>query len=210
MGISKKITAGTAVAASAALGLGLAITPATAKAGNNSLGSVLLADGDEFDSNGKDYDIVTQAALAVIGANDKSPVALLTDGTKRATVFAPQDRAFIKLVKDLGLPATSEQVAFESIAGALSIDQIENVLLYHVIAGKTITGKQAAKANGAKLKTAQGGTLKIKVKKGKIQVIDQNKDFPTARVVQANINKGNKQIAHGINAVLVPKAGLMG
>ena len=79
-----------------------------------------------------------------------------------------------------------------------------------MIAGKTITGKQAAKANGAKLKTAQGGKLTIKVKKGKIQVIDQNKDFPTARVVQANINKGNKQIAHGINAVLVPKAGLMG
>ncbi len=210
MGISKKITAGTAVAATAALGLGLAITPATAKAGNDSLASVLLADGDEFDSNGKDYDIVTQAALAVIGADSKSPVALLTDGTKRATVFAPQDRAFVKLVKDLGLPATSEQVAFESIAGALSIDQIENILLYHVVAGKTITGKQAAKANGAKLKTAQGGKLTIKVKKGKIQVVDQNKDFPTARVVQANINKGNKQIAHGINAVLVPKAGLMG
>jgi uncharacterized surface protein with fasciclin (FAS1) repeats len=209
MGISKKITAGTAVAATAALGLGLAIAPATAKTGDVSLGSVLLADY-EFDSNGKDYDIVTNAAVAILGANDKSPVALLTDGTKRATVFAPQDRAFIKLVKDLGLPATSEQVAFESIAGALSIDQIENILLYHVVAGKTITGKQAAKANGAKLKTAQGGTLTIKVKKGKIQVVDQNKDFPTARVVQANINKGNKQIAHGINAVLVPKAGLMG
>jgi uncharacterized surface protein with fasciclin (FAS1) repeats len=210
MSITKKITTGTAVAATAALGLGMAITPATAKAGNEPLSAVLLADGDEFDSNGKDYDIVTQAALAVITDDPKSPVALLTDGTKRATVFAPQDRAFIKLVKDLGVAVDSEQAAFEAIAGTLSLDQIENILLYHVVAGKTITGKQASKANGATLKTAQGGKLTIKVKKGKIRVVDQNKDFPTARVVQANINKGNKQIAHGINAVLVPKAGLTG
>lgn len=205
----KKITAATAVAATAALGIGMA-APAMAKAGNEPLATALLADNDEFDSNGKDYDIVTQAALAVLGADAKSPVSLLTKGNKRATVFAPQDRAFINLVKGLGVKVDSEKAAFEAIAGTLSIDQIENILLYHVVAGKTITGKQAAKANGAKLKTAQGGTLKIKVKKGKIQVIDQNKDYPTARVVQANINKGNKQIAHGINAVLVPKAGLTG
>jgi uncharacterized surface protein with fasciclin (FAS1) repeats len=205
----KKITAATAVAATAALGIGMA-APAMAKAGNNPLSAVLLADGDEFDSNGKDYDIVTQAALAVIEANGDSPVALLTQGDKRATVFAPQDRAFIKLVEGLGVQVDSEKAAFDAIASTLSVDQIENILLYHVVAGKTITSKQAAKSNGAKLKTAQGGTLKIKVKKGKIQVIDQNKDFPTARVVQAGINKGNKQIAHGINAVLVPKSGLTG
>ncbi len=210
MTIKRTITAGTAIAATAALGVGLAVTPATAKAGNNSLGAALLADGDEFDSNGRDYDIVTQAALAVIGADAKSPVALLTQGNKRATVFAPQDRAFVKLVEGLGVSVDSEQAAFEAIAATLSIKQIENILLYHVVAGKTITGKQAAKANGTKLTTAQGGKLTIKVKKGKIRVVDQNKDFPTARVVQANINKGNKQIAHGINAVLVPKAGLMG
>ncbi len=210
MNIKRTITAGTAVAATAALGVGLAVAPATAKAGNDSLASVLLADNDEFDSNGKDYDILTQAALAVITADDKSPVALVTQGDQRLTVFAPQDRAFINLVKGLGVEVNSEQAAFEAIASTLSIKQIENILLYHVVAGKTITSKQAAKANGTKLKTAQGGKLTIKVKKGKIRVVDQNKDFPTARVVQAGINKGNKQIAHGINAVLVPKAGLLG
>jgi uncharacterized surface protein with fasciclin (FAS1) repeats len=181
-----------------------------AKQGTEPLATALLADNDEFDSNGRDYDIVTQAALAVITADANSPVALLTQGNKRATVFAPQDRAFIKLVQGLGVQVDSEKAAFDAIAGTLSIEQIENVLLYHVVAGKTITGKQAAKSNGAKLKTAQGGTLRIQVRKGKVRVIDQNKDFPTARVVQANINKGNRQIGHGINAVLVPKAGLLG
>ena len=41
MNIKRTITAGTAVAATAALGVGLAVAPATAKAGNDSLASVL-------------------------------------------------------------------------------------------------------------------------------------------------------------------------
>ena len=204
MGIKKSITAGTAVAATAALGFGVvAAAPASAKAGNDPLAGVLV-DGNKFDKNGKDYDIVTEAVLAVLAEKPDSPVSLLTDGTVRLTAFVPQDRAFFPLVKALtGKKPKNERAAFKAVA-SLGIDTVEAVLLYHVVPGSTITAKKALKANGAKLKTAQGGTIKVKVRGKSITLKDKDPDLKNPKVVQVNINKGNKQIAHGINRVLLP------
>jgi len=204
MGIKKSITAGTAVAATAALGFGVvAAAPASAKAGNDPLAGVLV-DGNKFDKNGKDYDIVTEAVLAVLAEKPDSPVSLLTDGTVRLTAFVPQDRAFVPLVKALtGKKPKNERAAFKAVAG-LGIDTVETVLLYHVVPGSTITAKKALKANGAKLKTAQGGTIKVKVRGKSITLKDKDPDLKNPKVVQVDINKGNKQIAHGINRVLLP------
>src|SRR5688500_15863874 len=89
-----------AILAASALPLGpLATAPAAsaataAKPGNTSLAEVLTSDGNTFDKNRNDFDIVTEAALAVIGAKPDSPVALLADGNTRLTVFAPTDQAF--------------------------------------------------------------------------------------------------------------------
>jgi len=204
MGIKKSITAGTAVAATAALGFGVvAAAPASAKAGNDPLAGVLV-DGNKFDKNGKDYDIVTEAVLAVLAEKPDSPVSLLTDGTVRLTAFVPQDRAFFPLVKALtGKKPKNERAAFKAVA-SLGIDTVEAVLLYHVVPGSTITAKKALKANGAKLETAQGGTIKVKVRGKSITLKDKDPDLKNPKVVQVNINKGNKQIAHGINRVLLP------
>ena len=68
----------------------------------------------------------------------------------------------------------------------------------------TITAKKALKSNNAQLDTAQGGTIKVKVKKGTVRLQDMDPDLRDPRVVQVNINKGNKQIAHGIDRVLLP------
>jgi uncharacterized surface protein with fasciclin (FAS1) repeats len=204
MGIKRSITAGTAVAATAALGLGVvAAAPATAKAGTNPLAAVIV-DNNKFDKNKKDYDILTEAVLAVLAEKPDSAVSVLTDGSVRLTAFAPQDRAFFPLVKALtGKKPKSERAAFKAVAG-LGIDTVETVLLYHVVPGSTITAKKALKANGAKLKTAQGGKIKVKVRHGNIFLKDKDPDFKNPKVVQVNINKGNKQIAHGINRVLLP------
>ena len=70
--------------------------------------------------------------------------------------------------------------------------------------GKPITAKQAAKSNGAKLKTAQGKRLTVVVKKGKVYIKDGASVTKNAKVVQADINKGNRQIAHRIDRVLRP------
>ena len=177
--------------------------------GNRSLAAVLTSDGNQFDRNWYDYDIVTEAVLAVTNAKPDSPVNLLKDGTVPLTAFIPNDRAFQVLVRDLtGSWPRTEQATFEAVAG-LGIDTVETVLLYHVVPGATITKKAAVKANGAVLTTAQGGTFKVKVYNRHLPIIelrdqDPNDVNPFLNPRALDINKGNKQIAHGIVFVLRP------
>ena len=201
-----------AVIAVAAAGV-LFATPAQASAtthplGTRSLAEVLTSDGNTFDHNPYDYDIVTQAVLAVLAAKPDSPVKVLTDGTVPVTAFIPNDRAFRILVKDIsGKWIRSEKGVFNAVAG-LGIDTVETVLLYHVVPGATNTKKQALRANGAKLTTAQGGTITVKVKHfcwfRYVKLVDNDTNDRNPTIVQFNINKGNRQIAHGINRVLRP------
>ena len=178
--------------------------------GEDSLAGLLTSDGDQFDKNAKDFDILTEAALAVVGAKPGSPVALVADGTQRATVFAPTDQAFRLLVKDLtGQTIKSEKKIFESLVELAGVDTIETVLLYHVIPGKTLTSGKVLKADGAKLMTAAGEPLKVDVRMKpslRITLKDRDKDDRDARAVLTalDLNKGNKQVAHGIDRVLRP------
>ncbi len=199
----------------ATLGLAAAlVAPAAASAttptGERSLADVLTSDGNQFDGNWYDYDIVTEAVLAVLDEKPGSDVRLLTDGSVPLTAFIPNDRAFQVLVKDLtGRWFWSESRVFSELAGAVGIDAVEQVLLYHVVPGATITKRDAVKANGATLTTAQGGTFTVRVYNRWIPVVelrDQDPDdvnpFLNSRAL--DINKGNKQIAHGIVFVLRP------
>lgn len=70
----------------------------------------------------------------------------------------------------------------------------------------TITYGQALRSNGAVLATAlDGSTIKVKVVYGIfVQLRDADTDDRNPYVVQANLNKGNRQIAHGIDRVLRP------
>ena len=178
--------------------------------GEDSLAGLLTSDGDQFDKNAKDFDILTEAALAVVGAKPGSPVAVVADGTQRATVFAPTDQAFRLLVKDLtGQTIKSEKKIFESLVELAGVDTIETVLLYHVIPGKTLTSGKVLKADGAKLMTAAGKPLKVDVRMKpslRITLKDRDKDDRDARAVLTalDLNKGNKQVAHGIDRVLRP------
>ncbi|HON76746.1 MAG TPA: fasciclin domain-containing protein [Dermatophilaceae bacterium] len=206
----RRLAAATAAAA-AALSLALAspASAATAPSGTKSLAAVLTADGDQFDRNWYDYDIVTEAVLAVLKAKPSSPVGILADGTKPLTAFIPNDRAFQVLVADLThqwLP--SEKAVFGAVAG-LGIDTVETVLLYHVVPGATITKAMAVKSNGAQLTTALGSTIGVRVFDARYPIVmlkdqDPNDINPFLNPRALDINKGNKQIAHGILFVLRP------
>ena len=173
--------------------------------GTTSLASVLGADGQKFDENWKDFDIVEAAVYAVAAAKPKSPVLLLADGTKRLTAFAPTDKAFRNLAKDLtGKSYASEKAVFNKLASLVDVDTLEMVLLYHVVPGATISAAKAVKADGAKLKTAAGKTVKVKIAKGMVTLVDKDPDNANATVVVADLNKGNRQIGHGIDVVLRP------
>ena len=186
---------------------------APAPTGTRSLAAVLTANGNgQFDGNPFDYDIVTQAVLAVVAAKPASPVALLTKGDVALTAFLPPDFAFRDLVRQLtSTRYASEQEVFTRLVAAVgnNIDVIETVLLYHVVPGATLTSTDALNADNAALTTAQGGTVTVDVVAkwlGLVKLVDQdtNDANPYLNPFALNINKGNKQIAHGITAVLRP------
>jgi len=201
-----------ALVSTLALGAGavLATAPAaTAAQGNRSLAKVLTSDGNRFDKKAGDFDIATEAVLAVLDAKPGSPVAVLTKGKTRVTAFVPTDRAFKALVFDLtGTWYYKERKAFNA-AASLGIDTVETVLLYHVVAGKTLTAAKVLDADGASVATAQGGSVTVDVldpTRGVVRLQDADPDDvdPTTIPRLLNLNKGNKQVAHGIDYVLRP------
>ena len=210
--MKKQITTGlTALAAAGAL----AATTAPAQAataperhGTRSLATVLAVDGHHFDHSWHDFDIVDAAVTTVLEAEPDSPVAVLADGKKRLTAFLPTDAAFQRLVKQLtGKAPHTEKATFKAVTKVADVDTLETILLYHVVPGATVTAKQAAKADGAKLETAQGKAIRVNVKgNGAIRLQDQDKNARNARVIPhlTDINEGNRQIAHGITQVMRP------
>jgi uncharacterized surface protein with fasciclin (FAS1) repeats len=62
----------------------------------------------------------------------------VSNPTANLTVFAPNDRAFVRLARDLGFTGTTEAAAWQFLVGALTqlgngdpIPVLTNVLLYH-------------------------------------------------------------------------------
>jgi hypothetical protein len=200
---SVALTAGTAVVVAPP-----SSAAAPAPSGHRSLAKVLTSDGNRFDHNPNDFDVTTEAVLAVLKAKPSSPVSVLAKGRVPLTAFVPTDNAFRVLVYDLtGRWKVRERNVFRAVA-SLGIDTVETVLLYHVVPGATITARKAVRADGAALTTAQGGTLGVDVLSpvGPIRLVDRDPDDVDAFVLPrlANLNKGNKQIAHGISFVLRP------
>jgi len=210
-----------AVAGAALLGTAMAGTlPAQAKtatkghvvatgdvSGTRALATVVAPYAKSWNNNWHDYNIVSHAVFAVLKAKPSSAVGVLADGKVALTAFLPNDKAFQILVKKLtGKSTYSERSTYKAVL-TLGVPTIEAVLLYHVVPGATITSAQALKANGAHLTTAQGGTFRVKVYAGPtIELVDADKYMTNAKVVlsQVDINKGNKQIAHGISRVMLP------
>ena len=207
MGIRRLVAAGAAVLLSGTLAV-TTVGPAQADSsslGTRSLAKVLAKDGSGFDHNWRDYDIVDKAVGAVLAAKPGSAVGVLADGKTPVTAFLPDDRAFRILVKDLtGKKPRTEKQTFKAVAG-LGIDTVETVLLYHVAPGTRINYRQALKADGVRLTMASGGIVRVDVRKGnRIKLLDADRNDANPRIVRKNINKGNRQIAHGINRVLRP------
>jgi len=126
----------TALAAAVAV-LGSTAGPAVAKkqAAAQPAGTIVDvavgASGSEGpDANGKDYDVLVAAVLA-------TGLDQALAGDAELTVFAPNDRAFQRLVADLtgagDLP--SEADALTAVLATFTVEQITDILLYHVTQG---------------------------------------------------------------------------
>ncbi|HEY0982506.1 MULTISPECIES: fasciclin domain-containing protein [unclassified Schlesneria] len=100
------------------------------------------------------------------------------------TVFAPTDEAFAKLPKE----------TLESLLKPENKKKLASILTYHVVPGKVLA-KDVVKLSNAK--TAQGSSVKIVVKDGKVMVDGAN-------VVKTDIETSNGVI-HVIDTVIIPK-----
>lgn len=205
--VTAALAATTAVAAAPAAS---AATPSATPSGTRSLATVLAADGHSFDRNWYDFDIVDAAVAAVLKAKPKSPVGVLADGSVPVTAFLPNDRAFQVLAADVTHRwYGSEDKVFGAVAG-LGIDTVEQVLLYHVVPGATITSRQALRSDGAVLQTAlPGASFRVDVLSRWYPIVrlvdnDRNDVDPFLVPSKLDLNAGNRQIAHGITFVLRP------
>ena len=183
----------TAALATTALATTAALTAAPSaqaadRARPTSLAQVLAADGHRFDKNWGDFDILDAAVTAVLKAKPESPVGILAKRKAKLTAFLPTDRAFRRLATSLtGTRPATEKATFNALATAAGIDTIESVLLYHVVPGRTL-----------------GSTIIVDVHKKWIALVDADPDMRNPRVIATDINKGNPQIAHAIDRVLLP------
>jgi uncharacterized surface protein with fasciclin (FAS1) repeats len=209
--MSNRTTRSLATLALSAVATGSALAAGPAQASSlddRSLASVLAADGNHLDRNWDDFDILDKAVHAVLAADPSSPVAVLADGDTRLTAFLPTDRAFRRLVLALtGKRPTTERATLRAVTSVADAPTLEKILLYHVVPGQPITYRQARLSDGARLGTALGPKIRVNVIRHRaVRLQDRDFDNADPRVVRSlkDINRGNKQIAHGINRVLRP------
>ncbi len=190
------------VIAAAAVVASVAAAPSSAAPGSwhhQPAGSVVdvavkASGGGAPDANPGDYDLLVQAVIAT----GLAPV--LDDESQRYTVFAPNDRAFMRLVADLsGRYPASEQAALDAVVATLGVNKIKNVLLYHVVAGKTLGPLQVLLAG--RVTMANGGTIKPRG----LQLRDETPALRDPRLVLSGLNiRATNGVIHTIDGVLVP------
>jgi len=113
----------------------------------------------------------------------KAGLVSALSGKSKLTVFAPTNAAFAKLPK-----ATLKKVQSDK-------KLLTSILTYHVVKG-AVPASKVVQLDGKSVKTLNGKSVKIAVKRGKVYV---NK----AKVTKTDV-KASNGVIHVINQVLIP------
>lgn len=157
---------------------------------------VNLSGGGSFDHNPHDYDILVQAVVA-------AKLVEAVNGLKSATVWAPNDAAFMRTARDLGFKGSGEADAFGFIAGFLGGlpgglgANLTGVLLYHV----TPQSLNVFEVLGRKtFGTLNGETFTRNL----LTLVDKNGSLPNPQLTLPLNVVASNGIIHTINRVLIP------
>lgn len=201
----------TAVVAVGAVAAVPSVASADGSSSDQTLADVLLADSAKDDENGFDrrfwdYDIVTQALLA-LDPDGTGLVGAASDPNAELTAFLPNDLAFRRLVYELGGGwVRSEADVFQAVVDTVGVDGVANVLAYHIVPAK-ISYDAALQSDGATLKPLASGGIDVDVKGFRWFQYVQLEDDSGRRmtVVQPNVGgEAANGFAHGIGRVLLP------
>jgi len=160
-----------------------------------------------FDNDFSDFDVFTDLWMRVWGELPESPIQAISQGNTALTAFVPTDRAFQRVVKFLTGKTYKSEARIANAVMSLGAKTVEKVILYHVVVGDPILSPAALQANGANLNAASGETIGVRVSGNNIRLVDKSKKHTNALVLlrAVDINKGNKQVAHAISQVMLPK-----
>ena len=160
-----------------------------------------------FDNDFSDFDVFTDLWMRVWGELPESPIQAISQGNTALTAFVPTDRAFQRVVKFLTGKTFKSEARIANAVMSLGAKTVEKVILYHVVVGDPILSPAALQANGANLNAASGETIGVRVSGTNIRLVDKSKKHTNALVLlrAVDINKGNKQVAHAISQVMLPK-----
>ena len=169
----------------------------------DSVVDVVIESGGEFDRNKYDYDILLTAVIA-------ADLVDLLDSTGNITVWAPNDKAFIKTARDLGYTGWGEEGAWNFLVEALDglsggdpIGLLTTILSYHVSPGRYGVFSVLFNRPDGGFPTLLGEGFEIG---GRFfRLADADRDIRDPRVTfPLNIRTGNGSVVHTINRVLIP------
>lgn len=178
---------------------------ASAAQASNTITDIVAGSGGEFDRNGRDYDILLTAVLTA------GLEGALADPSASLTVFAPNDRAFGRLARDLGYKGSTRNEAavwgflveaLTDLGGGDPIPVLTDILSYHVVPDAVdVFGFVKAVIFRADIPTLlEGATLRAFF----FGLIDNEPDLRNPRLtLPVNIEASNGFI-HTLNRVLIP------
>ncbi len=175
--------------------------------GTVSIATALQLDAPAFDTNWHDHDILVHLLNLVLAAKPDSSLKVLTDGTTPLTVLAPDDFAFRSLAgyrNGRGIVLSTEARVYAFVS-KLNVNTLEKILNYHIVPSEVLEAMDLLASNGLTLPTREGSPIRISVATT-VRLIDmstRNRDS-LVQLSYLDINRGNRQVAHSISAVLLP------